>query len=204
MKTEIIPSIIAKNQKEFNKIYNKIKIAKTIHLDVMDGRFVKKKSMWFDFKLPKHNFEAHLMTTKPETFIERYHNKIKKFIVHVETVNNPDYLIKYARKLKSKIFFALEPKTPVSKIKNYLNKIDGVMIMTVEIGSYGAKFIPNMINKIKQLRKLNKKLVISADGSVNEKTIKLLKKAGASTFSVGSYIQKSRNAKKSIEVLTRI
>ena len=201
MKADIIPSIIAKDQKEFNRIYKKIKTFPVVHLDVMGGHFVNNLSMWFPFKLQKHRFEAHLMTTKPERFIGRHHDKFNKFIVHIETTKNPDDLIKFVKSKKRRIYLALNPETPISKIKKYLNKIDGVHIMTVHPGQYGAKFLPRTLNKIKQLRKLKPKLNIEVDGGITPETIGKVRKAGANQFVVGSYIQKHRNIKKAIAAL---
>lgn len=201
MKIEISPSIIAQNQKQFNKIYSKIKGAETIHLDIMDGKFVKAKSLWFEVFLPKHNYSAHLMTIYPDLVMEKFSYAIKIFIVHAETIN-AEKIINLARRLNVKIYFALTPKTPVSKIKKYLHKIDGVLVMTVVPGKYGAKFIPKMADKIKQLKKLKVRNIM-VDGSVNDKTIGLLKKAGANQFTVGSFIQKQRNLKKAIALLRK-
>lgn len=201
MNIEIIPSIIANDQKAFDKIYSKLKVARTIHLDVMDGDYVKNKSLWFPFQLPKHDYEAHLMTSRPEMFIGKHNSDIKTFIVHVETTSNVDALIEFAHSVRCRIFLALKPSIPVSRIRRYLRKIDGVLVMTVEPGRYGAPFLRAMTGKIRQLRNMNRKITIEVDGSVNDKTISLLKEAGANRFSVGSYIQKSKDVKEAIQSL---
>ncbi len=201
-KTEIIPSIIANNQKELDKIFDKIRISQTIHLDVMDGIYVPNKSLWFDFKGFRHNCAALLMTMNPETLIRKHNSEIKTFIVHPEAIHNVDALIDFVHSVRCRIFLALKPSVSVSAIRRYLRKIDGVLIMTVQPGKYGAPFMRNMIGKIRQLRG-NKKLIIEVDGSVNDKTIGLLKQSGANRFSVGSYIQKSKDVKKTIESLEK-
>ncbi len=203
MKTEIIPSLIAQDQKTLDRIYKRIKIAGTIHLDVMDGTFVKNRSLWFSFVLPKHKYEAHLMTTRPEMFIGKNIKSINTFIANIETLSNPDDLISFVHSQKRKIYLALNPETHVSRIRKYLKKIDGVMVMTVVPGKYGAKFIPLMAKKIKEIRRANKNLDIEVDGSVNDKTIKLLKEAGANKFSVGAYIQKSKDVNEAIRNLIK-
>ncbi|HME87429.1 MAG TPA: ribulose-phosphate 3-epimerase [Candidatus Nanoarchaeia archaeon] len=202
----IIPSIIAKDQKELNSRLKKLKgISKMLHLDIMDGDFVKNKSLWFDFKVPKGNYEAHLMTTRPEMFIGRHHDKIKRFIVHVETTQNLDDTIKFVHSMKKEIVIAINPTTDMEidcdETRRYLKKIDGVLVMTVNPGTYGAKFIPKMLDRVKELRKMNKKIPIEVDGSMNPNTIALAKKAGATRFSVGSYLQKAKNVKKAYSEL---
>ncbi len=197
---KIFPTIIAKNQKEFYARYNKLKKIPVLHLDIMDGKFVKSRSMWFWPKFPKHKFEAHLMINNPEEYIKT-HNNIYKFLVHIETVKDFNSLLKLIRKRKKQLFLVLNPSTPVSRIKKYLNKIDGVMVLTVKPGKYGAKFMPSMVKKIKLLRKLKPKMHIQVDGGVNLTTVKTLHKAGADCFSVGSYLQKHRNIKKALKDL---
>ncbi len=204
MKSEIVPSLIAQDQKQFDKIYSKIKIAQIIHLDVIDGDFVKNKSLWFSFALPKHNYEAHLMTTRPELFIGKYHTDIKTFIVHVETTSNVDALIEFVHSMRCRVYLALNPRIPVSRIRKYLRKIDGVLVMTVQPGQYGAPFLRAMVKKVRELRNMNRNLNIEVDGSVNDKTIKQLKEAGANRFSVGSFIQKSRDVKQAIKLLEEL
>lgn len=203
MKTEIVPSIIASNQKELDKIFDKISFASTVHLDVMDGVYVPNKSLWFDLKLKNHNYEAHLMIKNPETFIARHHSEIKTFAVHAETVQNLDALIDFVHSVRCRIYLALKPNIPVSRIKRYLRKIDGVFIMTVNPGKYGAAFIRSMVGKIRQARNMFRK-DIEIDGGMNPETIKLCKNAGANRFVVGSYLQKQKDLKKEYNILSDI
>jgi len=181
----IIPSIIAKSQKEFDKRFNKVKSFPTFHLDVMDGKFVKNKSLQFNFKLPKNKkFEAHLMVKNPLSWIKKHGRKVDKITVHYES-NNIEKL------LNKKISLAINPKTSINEIKHLLTKINKVLIMTVTPGKYGSPFVKSTLKKIKELRKLKHKLTIEVDGSINPKTIKKVKKAGANLFVVGSYLQKN-------------
>jgi len=193
MKKQIIPSIIAKNQKELDKRFNKVKNLSTkFHLDIMDGKFVKNKSLMFDFKLPKKKqYEAHLMIKSPETWIKKNSQKVNFIIFHYESSKNPKTIIKLLKQKNKKIGISINPKTSINKIKPYLPQIDKVLIMTVYPGKYGAKFLNKMIIKIKQLRKLKPKLNFQVDGGINENTIKKVNKAGADIFVSGSYLQKS-------------
>ena len=196
----ILPSIIASDQKELNSLLKRYK-SMSVHLDIMDGDFVKNKSLWFDFKLPKGKYEAHLMTTKPEMFIGKHYQDVDKFIVQIETVSNVDDLIDFVQSVKRKIFFALKPETPITKIKKHLKEIDGVLIMTVHPGKYGATFLPKMLNKVKAIRKLNKKIPIQVDGHMIPETISLAKSAGANIYVVGSYLHDVINVKKAMKEL---
>lgn len=200
MKYQIIPSIIAKNQKELDERINKIsKYFKTIQLDIMDGKFVKNKSLMFNFKIPKNKkYEAHLMIENSVNWIKKYGNKVNKVIIHIES-KNVDKAIKLLK--KKNIGIAFNPATPVKKAEKYIPQIDHFTVLSVNPGRYGAKFIPHTLNKLKEIRKLKPKADIEVDGGLGDKHIKKAKKAGANLFISGSYLQNSKDIKKSLKKL---
>ncbi|MGK0209019.1 MAG: ribulose-phosphate 3-epimerase [Patescibacteria group bacterium] len=207
MRTTILPSIIATSQKEFTKTYNKIKDLKTTyHLDFMEKPFVKNESLNFPVELPQRSYQVHLMTKDIEDFIEENHTKAKMIIFHIEATKSPKKIINRIRKLspKTKIGIAINPRTPIQKIIPFIKSIDMALIMTVQPGQYGAPFVKSTIKKVKKLRDKYPRLTIQVDGSINEKTIEEVKKAGANSFVVGSYLQKSRNAGKAIHKLKEL
>jgi len=174
----------------------------------MDGKFVKNKSLMFNFKLPKRglNYEAHLMVKNPRNWIKNNHKKVDTIIFHIETCKNENgvkELIKLVKLKRKKFGIAINPRTKVEKIKAFLVSINMVLVMTVNPGKYGAKFLPYTLKKIKELRKLKPRLNIEVDGGINDKTISLAKKSGANSFVVGSYLQKSKDVKKAIEKLNK-
>ena len=206
MKKQIIPSLIAKNQKELDKRFGKVKFhSKSFHLDIMDGKFVENKSLMFNFKLSKgKKYEAHLMVKNPEEWIKKNLKKTDLIIFHIESCENESEAKKIINRIKSKkkkIGIAINPKTSVKKIIPFLNSIDMVLILTVKPGNYGARFLPNTLKKVKEIRKLKPKLDIEVDGGISEKTISLAGKSGANSFVSGSYLQKSLDVKKAIERL---
>ena len=202
MKPQIIPSVIAKSQKEFDKRFSKIKnLSNTIHLDVMDGKFVKNKSLLFDLTLPRKKYQIHLMVKNPERYIKIIHGKAETIIFHLESTKNPKKIIKLIKEKRKKVWIALNPKTKSKEIEPYLSSVDGVLIMTVTPGKYGAKFLPESLKKVKEIRKMNKRIKIGVDGGINDKTIKMVEKIGVNFLTVGSYLQKAKNAKKSIRIL---
>ena len=204
MKTQIFPSIIATTQKEFDKRYAKVaKLSKTLHLDVMDKKFVSASSLDFELELPKHNYKVHLMTKDPESWIEENYTFTKTIVFHLESVKNPKSTIKLIKSKKRKVGIAIKPRTPISKLKPYIKDLDQVTIMSVQPGYYGAKFQTAVLKKIESLRKTYPKLNIEIDGSVSNKTIAQLKAAGANQFVVGSYLQKSKNSKKAFKELEK-
>jgi len=206
MKKQIIPSLIATNQKELNKRFDKVKShSRVFQMDIMDGKFVKNKSLTFNFKLPKgKKYEAHLMVKNPESWIKKNYQKADLIIFHIESLKSNSEVretIKLIKSKKKKVGIALNPMTKVKKIIPYLNSINMVLVMTVKPGIYGSKFLPNTLKKVKGIRKLKLKINIEVDGGISGKTISQARKAGATSFIVGSYLQKSKDVKKAIKFL---
>ncbi len=205
-KKKIIPAIIAKTQEELDaslsKVVNLIEIAQ---LDIMDEKFVPNTSLFFDFKLPETScfFEAHLMIEKPEVWIKDNWHKVNTILVHYESCNNPKSIISDVKDKDKKIGFVLNPKTPVENLSSFIDDIDQVLIMTVNPGFYGSPFLPEMLDKITELRNMKPDLDIEVDGGITDKTIDLVDKAGANMFVSGSYIIKAKNVKESINSLKK-
>lgn len=203
MKRQIIPSIIAKSQGEMERRISKMKGSfSLLQLDMMDGKFVKNKSFDFDFKLPKGlKYEAHLMVKDPVDWIERHGKKVDTIIFHVESVEDIRGVIELIRNKKKRVGIAIKPRTKVSKIKRYLKFVDMILVMTVNPGSYGGKFLPSTLKKVKEIRKMNIDLNIEVDGGINYETIDLVYSSGANMFVSGSYLQKSEDIKRSLTLL---
>ena len=104
---------------------------------------------------------------------------------------------------KRKVGIALNPKTLVKKVVSYLNSVDMILVMTVNPGKYGSKFLPSMLKKVEELRRLKPSLNLEVDGGISDKTINFTIKARANSFVVGSYLQKSKNVKKDSERLRK-
>lgn len=198
----IVPAIIAKTQKELEEKILKVKdFFELIQLDLMDGEFVPNNSIDFDFKLPETNchFEAHLMIEHPEKWIEKNYMKIDTVLAHYESLDDPNMIINMVKNKNKRIGFVLNPETSIQKIEKYLDDLDQVLIMTVNPGFYGSQFLPEMIHKISELRKMKPDLDIEVDGGITPETIELVNKAGANMFVSGSYIVKSPDIKEAID-----
>ena len=203
MKEEIVPAVIAKSQRELEERINLVKdFVNRIQLDIMDGVFVANESLNFNFNLPQVNcqFEAHLMVDDPDKWVERNWQKADIVLIPIESCERPKEFIKFFRG-KRKIGFVLNPETPLDKINDYLDEIDQVLIMTVNPGFYGAKFLPETLEKVRELRKLKPNLDIEVDGGITPDTIKVASEAGANFFVSGSYIMNSQNPKEAINKL---
>src|SRR3990167_7948224 len=179
MRQKVFPSVMAKNQEELDLILDNLSgVAKYLHLDIADGKFVPNASLWFPFKLSKKfNYIAHLMVKDPEKWIKKHGKKVEFCIVQAETVNISDY-IKKAKLQKRKVAFALNPETKVAEIKPSLKDIDYVLILTVHPGFYGAKYLKSPLKKITEIKKINPSVKIIIDGGMNPKTVKDAAKEG--------------------------
>ena len=203
----IIPAIIAKSQEELDKALSKITdIVEIAQLDVMDNKFVPNTSLFFDFKVPKTSclFEAHLMIDDPETWIENNWQKVGTILVHYESCKDPKGIITNVKNKGKKVGFVLNPETSNQNLKDFIDDINQVLIMTVNPGFYGSPFLPEMLDKITELRNMKPDLDIEVDGGVTDKTISLVDKAGANMFVSGSYIMKVKNVEDSINSLKKL
>lgn len=217
MKNRIIrisPSIIATNYKNKEALFNSLeKIEKAganfVHLDVMDGKFVK--NMTFDYNFIEKIrdktsllLDVHLMVQKPEEVIDKYAKAGADIItVHYEACKDVTATLK---KIKSKNIIAglaINPETSVLKIKEYIENglADLVLVMSVHPGASGQSFIPGMAEKVGEVRELSKKVLIEVDGGVNTKNAKILRMMGVNIMVSGSFIFKSKNMKKTINQL---
>ena len=212
---KISPSILSA---DFSKLGNEIKRledggADLIHVDVMDGHFVPNltigppviKALRSYSTLP---FDVHLMITPVHKYIEDYARAGADIItIHPETTDNLESSINLIKKLNKKIGLSLNPDTPIDTIKKNLSSIDLVLIMSVYPGFGGQKFIPEVVNKIKELKNIKKKqnieFDIEVDGGINFDNSKLVIAAGANILVSGTTIFKNNNGdiKKNIETL---
>ena len=214
-KIQISPSILSSN---FSELGNEIKRleeggADMIHVDVMDGHFVPNITIGPEviYKLRKHTtlpFDVHLMISPVDKYIEQFANAGADIITfHPEATKDTGETIKLIRKFKKKVGISLKPKSEISLIKDYLDKIDLVLIMSVEPGFGGQKFMPEVLPKLKELKKIieDKKynVDLEVDGGINFKNSKIVKEAGANIIVSGSTIFKENNGdlKKNINLL---
>ncbi|MBU1180346.1 ribulose-phosphate 3-epimerase [Patescibacteria group bacterium] len=203
----VIPAILAKTKKEFlHKVKTIMPYCDLIQIDVMDGIFVPNKT-WADIDVIKRlklpiEFEVHLMVKDPEAVIEDWAKAgAKRIIFHIEATKNPKKCIQEIKKFKRKAGIAINPKTPVSRIKEYLHKVDYILIMGVDPGFSGQKFQQQVLKKAKQLKKLAPNIELGIDGGVNQKNKKQIFASGIDSLSVASAIFKTKNIARAIEKL---
>ena len=214
-KIQISPSILSA---DFSQLGNEIKRleeggADMIHVDVMDGHFVPNltigppviKALRKHSKLP---FDVHLMISPVHKYIKNFADAGADIItIHPEATENLGETIKHIKSFNKKVGLSLNPDTQIDIIKDFLNEIDLVLIMSVFPGFGGQKFIPNVLDKIKELKKIkdekNLNFDIEVDGGINFDTSKLVIEAGANILVSGTTIFKNNKVdiKKNIDTL---
>jgi len=214
-KIQISPSILSA---DFSQLGNEIKKledggADMIHVDVMDGHFVPNLTIGPPvIKTLKKNFsilfDVHLMISPVHKYIEAYSDAGADIItIHPEATDDLKASILKIKELNKKVGVSLNPETEINTIINFLEKIDLVLIMSVNPGFGGQKFMPEVLTKVKELKKIQteKKLNfdIEIDGGINFENSKIAIEAGANILVSGTTIFKSNNGdiKKNIELL---
>ena len=217
-KIQISPSILSA---DFSQLGNEIKRlidagADMVHVDVMDGHFVPNltigppviKALKKNSSIP---FDVHLMISPVHKYIEAFANAGADIItIHPEATEDLQNSINKIKELKKKVGISLNPETKIDVVKKFLNQIDLILIMSVNPGFGGQKFMPKVLNKIKDLVDIRKKeginFDIEIDGGINFENSKLAIEAGANILVSGTTIFKSNdgNIKKNIDLLRSI
>ena len=201
---QILPAIIAQNQEELNQMIQKIPFAENIMLDLMDGKFVGANSLDFPMHLPEGpGYQLHIMAVDPLQRIQGLPPQVDTVILHAETLEEINQAIKATKEKKLELFIALNPETPTSAVEPFLDKLDGVLIMSVNPGQYGAQFLPDQLNKVRKLREKSKEINLEVDGGMKDSTIGLAIAAGANMIASGSFIMKSRDPEAAYNILKR-
>ena len=207
----VAPSILSADFGNLEKSIKKVSSTKWLHVDVMDGHFVPNISIgpvvikglrgYTDQVL-----DTHLMITDPKKYAEEFVKAgSDRITFHIETEEDPYGMIEYLRELGVGVGISIKPNTGVEKIKELIPLIDQVLVMSVEPGFGGQAFMPNALEKIKELseiRKLwNPELLIVVDGGINQETGKKCIEAGADVLVAGSYVFNSDNPEERINSL---
>ncbi|WP_117275036.1 ribulose-phosphate 3-epimerase [Mycoplasmopsis edwardii] len=174
---------------------------KWIHYDVMDGNFVPNTAIEveeivnIDKNAKKHIKDAHLMVVNPYDYVEQLKNNVDILTFHYEAIENDldkfnEFLEKNKHELK--IGLAIKPNTSVATIKNFLDKLSLVLVMSVEPGKGGQKFMESSLDKVKELKSIRNNnsydYLIQVDGGINSETGPLCLKAGADAVVAGTFL----------------
>jgi len=196
MNIHIAPSLLSADFSDLkNEVINIEKAGAThLHLDVMDGAFVPNITFGKDVisAIRKHTkliFDIHMMVENPERYIKDMVDAgANSITIHAESTKHLDRAINLIKSYGVKACVALNPATPISIVENVAYLLDMILVMSVNPGFGGQKFIPQALDKIQKLRELYPDIDIEVDGGINDKTAKLAKTAGANVLVAGSYV----------------
>lgn len=208
---KIAPSLLSA---DFSQLENQLLLleqsgADMLHLDVMDGHFVPNlsfgvpviKSLRAKTKLP---FDVHLMVNEPEKMIDWFAAAGADYITfHAEACSDMNNAVDYIHSLNLKAGIAVKPQTDAEILSSVIDKLDLVLIMTVEPGFGGQQFMTDQLAKITKVRDMtnNENIILSVDGGINAQTAQLAKSSGANMLVAGTYVFKSNNWSEAIASL---
>ena len=195
-KNILAPSILAA---DFSVLGQQIKEAagagaEYIHIDVMDGVFVPSISFGMPLiqsirKVTDKVFDVHLMIVEPERYVKQFKEcGADSITFHLEATEDADALIDQIHALGCRAGMSIKPKTPVEVVRKYLSKIDMLLVMTVEPGFGGQKYIPESTERIRRARELAVDLDIQVDGGVGQDNVHVVLEAGANVVVSGSAV----------------
>ncbi len=213
---KLSPSILASNFVNLGEDVKKAEKsgAQYLHIDVMDGHFVPNISFGscvISAIRPVSDavFDVHLMIYNLEKYIPEF-CKVGADIItfHVEATEKPDDIIKLIRDNGKKVGISVKPGTPFSAVEKYMDKIDVLLIMSVEPGFGGQKFMPVMLEKIREARKYCEKnglcCDIEVDGGINTDNVRLCTEAGANVIVAGSAVFGANDINEAIEAFLKV
>ncbi len=192
-KIRILPAILTEDPTALKNMVARTE-AFTSHaqFDIMDGKFVPSKSVSCEeiaALKTKLNWEAHLMVLHPEDCLEDFQRAgAQRIVFHYEATSVPGEIIKKIKKLGMEAGLAVNPETPNSAIKPLVDRLDSVLYLSVNPGFYGAKFIPEVLDKIIAFRRVYPDIEIGIDGGVKENNIVEIARTGVNVICVGSAI----------------
>ena len=216
MNIKIAPSILSADFANLERDIRKIDTADYVHVDVMDGVFVPNISFGFPVlkairKVTAKCLDVHLMIVSPEKYVARFAEAGADLVTfHLEATDDPAGCVALIRRAGAKAGVSVKPATPVEALREVLPLVDLVLVMSVEPGFGGQAFIPESLDKIKELRTLlderGLKTDIEVDGGIYCENVEAVLDAGANIIVSGSGVFKgniTENTKRFMEILKR-
>jgi ribulose-phosphate 3-epimerase len=194
-KNKIVPAILTDNKNEFVNMLNLCStFTSYVHVDIMDGKFVPSKSIGIeDLKGIRHNLrsEAHLMVDEPSEWIYALKDfGAEKVFSHFEAKKRDD-IIEKTRKSGLSVGLAINPDTEIDDFKYLVDEVDAILFMSVVPGQYGSKFIPQVLDKVKEFKRQYPSKIIGIDGGIKISNVRDVYRLGIDNICVGSAILKA-------------
>jgi ribulose-phosphate 3-epimerase len=189
----VVPAILTDDPQALAKMVRQAEtFAGFVQVDIMDGRFVPSSSIACKDIVaanPKLHWEAHLMVRQPEEQLHCFAMAgAEKIVFHFEATSSPLRIITMIRHLGVKVGLAVNPETPLNTTLSLADSVDSVLFLTVHPGFYGAKFLPEVLDKVMELRARKPNLEIGVDGGIKDANIADVARLGLDYVCVGSAI----------------
>jgi ribulose-phosphate 3-epimerase len=188
-----VPAILTDDPATLKKLVEQTEaFTDCAQFDIMDGDFVPSRSVSCEqiaALKPKFKWEAHLMVRHPEDCLEDFKKAgAEKIVFHYEATPEPEKIIDKVRKLGIKVGLAINPETPIAAIAPLVSKVDSVLFLSVHPGFYGARFIPEVLEKTVEFRRLYPETETGIDGGIKESNIRQIARTGVDVIFIGSAI----------------
>ena len=189
----VVPAILTDDPQALAKMVRQSEtFTDFVQVDIMDGRFVPSSSIVCNDVTtvsPKLRWEAHLMVRQPEEQLQCFAMAgAEKIVFHFEATASPLRIIQMIRHLGAKVGLAVNPETPLTTTLSLADSVDSVLFLTVHPGFYGAKFLPEVLDKVAELRARRPNLEIGVDGGIKEGNIAEVARLGLDYICVGSAV----------------
>jgi len=190
---KIVPAILTDDPHALEKMVRQTEtFTDYVQIDFMDGAFVPSRSVsWREIARvrPAIDWEAHLMVQNPQDYLPGFREAgAKEIFFHYEATSQPLKIVEKVQKLGLRAGIAVNPETPVSAIMPFARAIDSVLFMSVHPGYYGSRFLPEVLDKVKEFRRLQPGKKVGIDGGVKEDNLLQVAQSGVDFICVGSAI----------------
>ncbi len=191
--SQVVPAILTDNPDALETMVRQAEsFTAYVQFDIMDGRFVPSRSITSEHLAVltmKLSWEAHLMVERPEDYLEGLRKAgAKKVVFHYEAISSPREVVSKARDIGLEVGVAINPETQVSAILPLVSEVDSVLLLTVHPGFYGSQFLPEVLDKVVELRRTWPRVPIGVDGGIKEGNIAEIARVGVDVIYVGSAI----------------
>ena len=191
--SQVVPAILTDDPKALETMVRQSEtFTDYVQFDIMDGKFVPSRSITHQqlASLPmKLTWEVHLMVERPDDYLEDFRKAgAQKIVFHHEATTSPQQVISLARHLGLKVGIAVNPETPITAILPLTSEVDSVLFLSVHPGFYGAKFIPEVLNKVVEFHHVRPDVATGIDGGIKESNIVQIARSGTDVIYVGSAI----------------
>lgn len=207
--SRVVPAILTDDPQVLPQLVRQAEgFCRYVQFDIMDGRFVPSHSITWQHLAALDtalDWEVHLMVEDPDQYLAAFREAgASRIIFHYEASPQPDQVVRQVKSLGAEVGLAVNPQTPVSSIQPLASEVDSVLLLAVNPGFYGSPFLPEVMDKVSQLRGQCPDLEIGIDGGIKEGNVARVARAGVDSIYVGSAIFRDSEPAASYRRLARL